>query len=886
MFKFCPNCGAKVIEGSKFCYDCGVSFEQLKQSMAKPEASNSEPVQPAEVVVEQKTIQPDSTREAVVTEASDDNKVIVVNDAKSSPEETVEPELAPELETEPAPVSEPESKPEPKLVAETADTVAINQNLPVPQEKDEVEEVNENLPVEESDRRYIISGEPIIIDDDLAHYTSIRRQFAILSFNALIKAADEYNETVKSFEDMVDGMEAIFIKHLRDSITLGRDILLKEGVLEYDISGLIKECGDDIDFRPYMQPLVKAINDLKHRVDALMEQRAMERSNRSEWVGGGFGISGAISGAVKAGILNMGTNALRGIGDAFTDSSDRRKIEEWKRAIYNNDEFRNKFLQGVYECCMNVFFTIDLILDLPFEGEYSKATAYFNNLRELYSNHAIETEEYRRKLIDVILEYPFEVKFYRELYMLNIFDYKTLRRLTDFMGLGSEFDNAVKSLAEGVLKAAHPDLNDDIEALKYKQKLLIEIKEQGFTNEANIDAVKEKLDKMLTVKKYLQLLPTVSDTAETFMDKQEELIVLKHNHSEINFDEYTSKEAEELIAEKYKLAAEAGYSLAQYFMAVTYSEYGSEDWFKWLTLAAEQDDEDAQNLLGIAYYEGQYSAKDIEKAKMWLEKAVEHDDNEARVYLGRIALEENEYEKAYDCFNTAYDNEYIGAASYLAECYLEGFGVEKNSEKAKELLKVAADQEDYLSLYKYALLLEPDAEPTEYENILNMFNTAFDQGIVDAGVSAGEFLEKLYQQNQDEDLMRTAARYYEAAVEKKCTKAALHLGSCYLDGKGVIQNDRLAFQYLYMAVEESPEAMNEVGVCYFNGVGIKKNYDKAFRFFVRSAKLGNTEALFNLGICFYYGLGTAEDKVRGVKLLKEAANRGHADAADLLTQLS
>lgn len=856
MFKFCPNCGTKVIEGSKFCFTCGVSFEELQRNMLSPESTTSQ----AEVEQEQISAGIASV-EQPSTKTEGDHVISAAEWMKSNPQ-VMEAEVA------------------------SDDIVPINQNSPAPEvSTTAVAVVNQNLPVADSDRLYTVSGQHIIIEDDLAYYASIGRQFSTYAIEALQDAAKRYRAEVSGFDDMSDGMNRIYLDSVSQAVAMGRDILLEAGIMDYDIKRLIAACGKSIEIAPYLAPMVKAVQQLHHNVDSLMEQRAIERSNRSEWVGGGFGISGAISGALKAGMLNMGTNALRGIGDAFTDSSDRRQIEKWKLAIYNNEDYRSRFLNGIYYCCMNVFETVKDIMNLAYEEDKDLAEAYFNNYQRLYTTGSLAIEEYRQKLIEVLLLHPFEEKYYAELYTLNIFDYRTLRRLADFMGITYEFNNEVANLADDMLEKARPDDDDNIDALQHKQLILNELKEQGFLDEEDIDDVEEDLIESIAIERFLDLLPKEEDTAEEFMAKQQKIYDLQEEYPDIDFDDYIDEDDEELIAEKYNLAAEAGIMEAQYVMASVYSEDGSEDWFKWMILAADQGHSEAQNILGIQFYQGEYIEQNIDVAKVWFEKAAAQDVVESQYYLGHIAFLEQDYEKAVTYLNKAYDSGYLASACDLADCYIDGLGVAADTEKAKEVLKAAADEEDYPALYKYALLMEQDATDSEYEHILQMFNTAFEQGIVDAGVSAGEFLEKLYKENQDEGLMKSAAHYYEAAVEKKSNKAAFHLGGCYLDGKGVIQNDRLAFQYLYMAVEESAEAMNEVGVCYFNGVGIKKNYEKACNLFARAAEIGNVEALFNLAICVYYGLGIAEDKENGLQLLKQAASLGHTDATDLLAQL-
>lgn len=837
MFKFCPNCGTKVIPGSKFCYACGTSFEELRKKQEQFESDTEEiPIQEAEQEAEQEAIQ-------------------------MTPETIEDTEKEEEVTNEE--VEEESSLPE---------TV---QNLPVQDEED----------ADDDEITFTVSGMDIVIDEELGCYATIRRQFSMLAIQEASEALEEYEQETHDFYGMIDGINRLYARHLSRALNMGRDLLLRVDIMDYDIDRLAEACGSDIDLTPYAEPLNNEIQKLYQLTEELTQQRAMERASRSEWVStGGYNMSNAIGNSIKAGMLNLGASAIHGIGDSITDASDKRRIKKAAQAIYENQHYRMMIINGIHNCCFNVFKTVRRIMKLTYRENSKQAQAHFNNAQRLYTVNSMTESDYRHNIIEIIYEDPFNVKYYTELYKLNIFDYKTLENLTDFMGILHQFHNRVKDMAAAILKNLNPNQDDSIDDLKLKIKLLGELKEEDFADKDDLCMVEAQLTETLALALFRQLLPMETDSVEKFIDDQHKIRELKKQYPNVDFDVHMTNEDINLIARKYEEAAEEGNSTAQYVMAMKYSKFGSEAWFKWITASAEQGHDIAQDLLGIQYYTGEYTDKNNETAKMWLQKAAEQENAEAQYYLGRIALDEKDFEKVLNYFRKSSDNGYIQAKYDLADCYEKGIGVDVDIEMAKSLFQEASETY-YPALYRYALLLDKESNNADSDDILNMYTTAFKNGIIDAGVSAGMYLEKRYKQKQDREAMKKAVHYYQAAVDQGNKKAAFHLGECYLDGNGVMQSERLAFQYLFMAVEELPEAMTEVGVCYFNGVGIKKDYNKAYKMFFKATKMRNTEALFNLAICCYYGLGTTEDKDRGLQLLKKAAGQGNTDAAELLAEL-
>lgn len=149
-------------------------------------------------------------------------------------------------------------------------------------------------------------------------------------------------------------------------------------------------------------------------------------------------------------------------------------------------------------------------------------------------------------------------------------------------------------------------------------------------------------------------------------------------------------------------------------------------------------------------------------------------------------------------------------------------------------------------------------------------------------------------------------------------EAQYELGVCYLDGKGVPQNNKLAIDWLIKASDQDNEDANYMLYnCYTNGIAVNQNHKVALGFLVKAAEGTNKYAQFELadyymgqnkyqtaiewykksarqeyapaqcelGRCYYYGIGSFKAEVMGKQWLERAAEKNYPQAQDLLNKI-
>ena len=119
-----------------------------------------------------------------------------------------------------------------------------------------------------------------------------------------------------------------------------------------------------------------------------------------------------------------------------------------------------------------------------------------------------------------------------------------------------------------------------------------------------------------------------------------------------------------------------------------------------------------------------------------------------------------------------------------------------------------------------------------------------------------------------------------------------YLGTLYAEGKGVQQNDAMAFTWFQRAANQgNAAAQYNVGASYAAGTGVETSYASAAKWFQRAADQGMAFAQLNLGFLYSTGNGVPQDNVEAFKWIELAflglpAGGPRMDAANAMVDLA
>ena len=217
-----------------------------------------------------------------------------------------------------------------------------------------------------------------------------------------------------------------------------------------------------------LQPLTHLLDILNEYIERLGIVRDIERNSRSEWTGGGFGLTGALWGTVQAGVLNYITDSIRGVADHYTNQKDLADIEKLKDKMYKGRSVEGltpiMYLQhslddlayGVYIETCNII-GIDTL-----EGNIEIADEVLERLNNCYPVK-------RADILDAIYNYPFYTELYYHIFIDKEDEYNELTKITDFVGLKGYFNNQVSTwFASNKIYPLKPNKNDTPDEAKKK----------------------------------------------------------------------------------------------------------------------------------------------------------------------------------------------------------------------------------------------------------------------------------------------------------------------------------------------------------------------------------------------------------------------------------
>jgi TPR repeat protein len=178
-----------------------------------------------------------------------------------------------------------------------------------------------------------------------------------------------------------------------------------------------------------------------------------------------------------------------------------------------------------------------------------------------------------------------------------------------------------------------------------------------------------------------------------------------------------------------------------------------------------------------------------------------------------------------------------------------------------------------------------DYNSGSYIKALNSFYALAKQGDATAQFNVGMIYANGKGVKND---LSEAMRWYEKAAKQESGAAQYNLAQIYyLKGKEAEPHAYEKAKYWYeKAIGNGiKEAYNNLAALYMDGLGVVKDEKKAFELFAKAAKLGNSEAQVNVAVMYAWGKSIKHDKMKAYENLKKALKDGKSEAGEYLDKL-
>ncbi len=306
---------------------------------------------------------------------------------------------------------------------------------------------------------------------ELEQYILLRRIYEYTARRLRAKVYDYYEKS--SFRQIIENVPKMIETGLSSVIDVSMEMLYDEKIRMTPEAFLNKYYDDyryDMDYDRIIGKVVEKYAEVLGEREALIRYRNLQNASRSRWQGGGFGVKGAVKGAIMAGVLNAGTDFLRSFGDSAQRQSDaaytQRKIAELKDSAY----VQGQIIGGAYSVVIGVFYAVlnELrqhgIYILSYESDkYEEA----KTICEAVERYETDEEKLMEGYIEAILKYPYYEKPYRMIYkrVQNTLEEADLFRFMDYFGLEMEI-NEIKT--SEYIKIENILIEEGIESFNYE----------------------------------------------------------------------------------------------------------------------------------------------------------------------------------------------------------------------------------------------------------------------------------------------------------------------------------------------------------------------------------------------------------------------------------
>lgn len=340
-----------------------------------------------------------------------------------------------------------------------------------------------------------------------------------------------------------------------------------------------------------------------------------------------------------------------------------------------------------------------------------------------------------------------------------------------------------------------------------------------------------------------------------------------------SFSDSSSREEAHLTADQHKNLAIDFVRKGDYSKAIYHYQKG-----------ADMGNVCAQNNLGDAYVHGKLGLPvSYEKAFEYFQMAAEQNNAQATLCLG--IFYENGWgvpknlEKAFSYYKQAVVLGSWSACTNLGDCYRDGIGVEPNGEMAFYLYECVAKIGCGVAWFKLGECHQKKIGVAEvsYPKAIDCYMCSAQQHYSKAYVNLGLCYQKGLGVKRS---LHMAFCYFKMAANKNEPSGHRYLALSYEKGMGVKISAKLTLYHYQKAADlKDAEAQNALGDAYLIGKwGLPISPEQAIDYYMLSSQQGCPAAWYNLGLAYKFGKGLEQSFEEAFECFKKAADKNYPAA--------
>jgi hypothetical protein len=195
-------------------------------------------------------------------------------------------------------------------------------------------------------------------------YNSIRLKYQRLSEAAAENFSATYAAQFKNMDDIHNKCTDQLVVMLREAAEIAVQDIVAYGIYDIDLELFGNYLGQHVAWEDDFAVIDDKYMEIALKAEELDAYRTQRRESRGRWAGGGFGLSGAVKGAMQAGALNLATGAVHGLFNLTAKGISAVGNSIKKNELYSAPSTKATLVEAVYRAIFNVHFAlIDAVND-------------------------------------------------------------------------------------------------------------------------------------------------------------------------------------------------------------------------------------------------------------------------------------------------------------------------------------------------------------------------------------------------------------------------------------------------------------------------------------------------------------------------------------------
>lgn len=533
----------------------------------------------------------------------------------------------------------------------------------------------------------------IRINDEMDTFNNLKQPFYENAFTQRDFFCDRLRKEVHNMDDLMEKVPHIATECISQSVELAIRVLVEKGILTRTPHSFIEEYyAEFFEYSHYFDVVKERYLQIVYTENELQNYREIQRSDRSKWQGGGFGLSGAVKGAVTASVLNLGQSVVRGVSDSIVNANDAAKIREAKHALFTNHDTLKILIDGVFDCCFQVFYGV-LCEYEAFTGyrspsvESDTASAILENTKK----YVKEEGQILTNVIQSINMNPYNFDSYAYLYDIFGDENGEIEQIVTYFGFGLRFNKLKEQQMQILFELPENTLQ---EMCDKKQKIIEKAKllQWNCTNELS------KLDEAICEKK--KQLEREEAERKKQVEKENRLVSRSEKLRQIKAEIDGALKTGNISYVRENAVngnGYAGYALESYFKDATKISMGKCYAFFESEYKNDQYDSFTLYMLGRCLDQGYGIEKNEKQSTHFYQLAAQKGSISAKFMLGFKYSHgygglKSDYKKGSDFLKESAEYGYPYSFAWIGSFYRKGErGFKADENKARESLTIAAN---------------------------------------------------------------------------------------------------------------------------------------------------------------------------------------------------